>query len=229
MNETKERKVELYLEQIKYVSAENSSIQEKFLASVDVPLVALGLFIFYIETSAATEAKQIYLLLPFLCFSILFNLIKYTIRILINNGYLKHLEKQINLLMNDKMFLLNRVLKDTSTFSWGFAVSTTLVQIPIYLAISSFLMREFIEAFRTNEGLGGFGVFLVVCLVVEVFLILIMLMDLILVQTKVIMKIEEIMADEDYLQSPEEEGWIKKLFIRAVIFINRKQGNGKMY
>lgn len=59
MNETKERKVELYLEQIKCVSAENSSIQEKFLASVDVPLVALGLFIFYIETSAAPEANQL--------------------------------------------------------------------------------------------------------------------------------------------------------------------------
>lgn len=171
-------------------------------------MAALGLLIFYIETSSDDNigVEKMYLLLPFLCLSILYNLIKYSIRIFINNGYLKHLEKQITLIMNDKMFLLNRELKDISAFRSGFAVTTTLAQFPIYIAIGVFLMQQFIDVIRQDKTIDLLCVYLIACLVIEFIFILMMSIDLILVQTKTIMRIDAILEEKDYLQKPEEEG-----------------------
>lgn len=222
---TKEKKADLYLEQIKYIRDENNSIQDKFLSGVDVPLAALGILIFYIESEGNepdNTARILYLLLPFLCISILYNLIKYSIRILINNGYLKHLEKQMNLIFDEKIFLMNKSLRDTSAFPLGFAIMTTFAQIPIYFAIGLFLLMRFGTVIKEIEISEAFCVCLIVCLVIEIVFIVMMSIDLILVQTKTLMKIDEILEDKDYLYKPEEEGifkkwqkyWINKLEVR---------------
>lgn len=222
ISELQEKKVELYLEQIKYIREENNSIQDKFLSGVDVPLAALGVLIFYIESAGEevqSNVRVLYLLLPFLCLSIVYNLIKYSIRILINNGYLKHLEKQINLIFRDKIFLMNKYLRDTSVFPLGFAVITTFAQIPIYIAIGVFLLLRFAVVIRELDLPIAFCMLLKGSLVVEMAFILMMSADLILVQMKTLMKIDEILEDEDYLYRTEEEGilkrwqkyWIKKL------------------
>lgn len=61
-----EQLINLYLEQIKYLVNENISIQNQFLAGINLPLAALGLLIYNLEKNAyIPEIKNIYLLLPF--------------------------------------------------------------------------------------------------------------------------------------------------------------------
>lgn len=84
-------KVYLYLEQIKCLRQENISIQDKFLAGSGITLSALGVIVFYIENSLdnGRDFTYFYLFLPFFYCAIPYNTIKYSIRMIAINGYLK--------------------------------------------------------------------------------------------------------------------------------------------
>lgn len=123
----KKKLINLYLEQIKYLRQEYVSIQDKFLANTSIPLMVLGVMVYYIETSL-TEGRDFtyfYLVLPFLYFSIPYNTIKYTIRMMGINGYIKYLENTINILMEEKVFSWNTRLINSGCFG-GFGFVTTM-------------------------------------------------------------------------------------------------------
>ena len=191
------RKVDLYLEQIKYITAENNSIQEKFLAGVDIPLAALGILIYYLESIEGSISK-LYLLLPFFCLFIFYNLLKYTVRIFINNGYLQHLEAKINNIVGEKVFLMNQGMRDISTFKkLGFAVLTTGAQVPIYIAISVFFGYRFCEAWSTYEDIRVFSNLLIVLLGVELVFLAMMGRDAIKVRKEVVEKAKRLFDDNE--------------------------------
>ena len=191
------RKVDLYLEQIKYITAENNSIQEKFLAGVDIPLAALGILIYYLE-SIESGISKLYLLLPFFCLFIFYNLLKYTVRIFINNGYLQHLEAKINNIVGEKVFLMNQGMRDISTFKkLGFAVLTTGAQVPIYIAISVFLGYRFCEAWSTYEDIRVFSNLLIILLGVELVFLAMMGRDAIKVRKEVVEKAKRLFANNE--------------------------------
>lgn len=185
------KKIDLYLEQIKYITAENNSIQEKFLAGVDIPLAALGIMIYYIESK--DEVNHLYLILPFFCLFIFYNLIKYTVRIFINNGYLQHLESQINNIVGEKIFLMNQGLRDTSTFKkLGFAVLTTGAQVPIYIAIGIFLGSRFVQIYNLSEGVRVLENLLIVLLIIELIILAMMGRDAIKVRRNVVEELKRV-------------------------------------
>ncbi len=62
---TRKYQIGLYLEQIKYLRQENISIQNCFLAASSIPLTAVGLLVYYIETSEGQKVQFLYLILPF--------------------------------------------------------------------------------------------------------------------------------------------------------------------
>lgn len=189
------KKIDLYLEQIKYITAENNSIQEKFLAGIDIPLVALGIMIYYIEST--DEMEYLYLLLPFFCLFIFYNLIKYTVRIFINNGYLQHLESQINSIIGEKIFLMNQGVRNSSTFKkLGFAVLTTGAQVPIYIAISIFLGNRFIQSYNVSSETRGLDNLLILMLVLELVFLAMMGRDSIKVRRNVVEEIKR-MSESD--------------------------------
>lgn len=191
------RKVDLYLEQIKYITAENNSIQEKFLAGVDIPLAALGILIYYLESIDGSISK-LYLLLPFFCLFIFYNLLKYTVRIFINNGYLQHLEAKINNIVGEKVFLMNQGMRNISTFKkLGFAVLTTCAQVPIYIAISVFFGYRFCEAWSTYEDIRAFSNLLIVLLGVELVFLAMMGRDAIKVRKEVVEKAKRLFDDNE--------------------------------
>lgn len=141
--------INLYLEQIKYLRQENISIQDKFLASVSIPLSVLGVVVYNIETSTNKNFSNFYLFLVFLYFLIPFNTLKYSIRMMGINGYIKYLEYKINNFMEENVFSWNTRLINSGYFG-GFAFTTTLAQIPIYIVCFIFLFKKYLEI--KNEG-----------------------------------------------------------------------------
>lgn len=180
----KEYLVNLYLEQIKYLREENISIQNNFLVGKTIPLTALGLIIYYIESSDK-NLNFIYLILPFLFFGVPYNVIKYTIRMMGINGYTKYLEEQINSLIGKKVFRWNSQLINCGCFG-GFAFITTLAQLPINFIVVAFLIIKFFDVQKTDQIFLNFHKILTICLVLEIIIMIFMLIDLALIQKNVL-------------------------------------------
>lgn len=188
----KQHLINLYLEQIKYLAQENMSIQNNFLAGVNLPLAALGLLIYYIETSNKISAQNIYIILPFLYFFIPYNLIKFSTRMLSIDAYLTYLENQINTLMGKDVFLWNKELIDCSLLPCGFGKGTTIVQLPIHLVSIFYLVIKFINAINTTITFKNYRIFFVTCLILELFGMLIMLIDAACIEGIIAKKIAKI-------------------------------------
>lgn len=180
----KEQLINLYLEQIKYLVEEKISIQNQFLAGVNLPLVALGLLVYYIEMNI-DKVRNIYLLLPFFYLFIPYNLIKFTIRILGINEYICYMEQEINSLLKTEVFMWNRKLINTSVFPGGFAFVTTLAQIPIHLVTVVFLIYKFCDTINYNEAFGEYRIFLSIALFLVLFGMILMLIDCVMIKKRV--------------------------------------------
>lgn len=186
MTEDKKYLINLYVEQIKYLRQENVSIQDKFLNGNAIPLTALGVMIFYIESQ---KLYFIYLFLPFLYLAVPYNVVKYTIRMMGINGYIKYLESKVNFLMKDDVFLWNSHLIDSGFFG-GFALVSTLAQIPIHVVAFIFLVCKFLETQKSTIYFQEYHSLLNMMLVMEAFFIGFMLLDAALVQQIVLEKLE---------------------------------------
>lgn len=185
-----EQLINLYLEQIKYLVNEKISIQNQFLAGVNLPLVALGLLIYNLEKNASIQGvENIYLLLPFLYLLIPYNLIKFSTRMLGINGYLKYLEQQINALCNHDVFLWNHKLINCSIFPGGFATITTLGQIPIHMVTITYLIVKFYNIICLQSPLNYYHMFLIVCLILIIIIMILMLLDTAFVQKTILKKL----------------------------------------
>lgn len=178
----------LYVEQIKYLRQENISIQDKFLSWVSIPVAVLGVFIYYIEQA---EIISLYLILPFLYFLTPYNLIKYTIRMLAINGYIKHMEREINILTKGNTFLWNSELINSSFFKGGFSAITTLAQVPLHLVSGLYLIVKFKETLTFDTYFKSFHAVLVVCMILEALILILMLIDAVLIQNIIAKKIKE--------------------------------------
>ena len=106
------------------------------------------------------------------------------------NGYLKHLEQQINELTGKEIFMWNRELINCSVFPGGFSVVTTLGQIPIHAVTIVYLVKKFFEIINTRQQLSLYLIFLIVCLITVLVMMALMLIDTIFVQKKIIKKID---------------------------------------
>lgn len=191
-NMRKEYLISLYLEQIKYLRQENVSIQNSFLAGISIPVVALGVLIFYIENSKMKSVRSLYLILPFLYFSIPYNVVKYTTRMMAINGYIKKLERKINVLMSDKIFLWNSELINSGFFRGGFAVITTVAQLPIHIIAAIYLLFQFVNTLKVDTLFKPYHLMLFILLGVELIGMICMLVDAAVVQKIVMKKVESL-------------------------------------
>lgn len=185
----KQNLINLYIEQIKYLRQEYVAIQNSFLAGSSLPITALGILTYYIENSDKASVNCLYLFLPFLFLFIPYNLIKYSIRMMGINGYMKHIETSINTLVGNKIFLWNNELINCSFLKVGFAVITTAAQIPIYVAITIYILVKFRNALISDIIFKPYHTILTILLFVEFVCILIMIIDFIFVQKEVLKKI----------------------------------------
>ena len=184
MNKTERQSlIDLYLEQIKYLTQQNESIQNNFLTNVGLPLVALGVLIYYIEGCIQDKAvsHSLYLLLPFLYLGIPYNLIKYTTRMLTINRYIKHLENNINDLMKGNVFLWYTELINSSIFPGGFATITTLGLIPINIPILIFIGVKYSEALKIETVFSPYYNLFTYCLLSELIIMGLMLLNTVMI------------------------------------------------
>ena len=186
----KQNLIKLYIEQMQYLRQEYVAIQNSFLAGSSLPLTALGILTYYIEDSGTASVKSMYLFLPFLFLFVPYNLIKYSIRMMGINAYMKHLETSINTLVGKKIFIWNNELINCSCLKkGGFAVITTAAQIPIYVAIAIFILVKFINTLSNDIIFKQYHTILIILLFAEFVFISFMLIDFIFVQKNMKKKI----------------------------------------
>lgn len=158
-------KVTLLLEQIKYIHNEIISIQNSFLAMIYIPLAFLGVMIYYAYTN-----NVIFLILPFLFFWCLYNLMKYSMKIYGLDAYTRYLEESINSICGEPCFLWQSHLINCNGYHiWGI-----LGQLPCFLAVGIFLIHKFLCTFFATP-FSTIGWILLYLLAAEVILLLIML------------------------------------------------------
>lgn len=107
------------------------------------------------------------------------------------NGYLKHLEQQINELCCHEVFLWNRKLINCSIFPGGFSTITTLGQIPIHTVTIFYLIIKFYEVITQQSPLNYYHILLIICLTLTIIIMMLMLLDTILVQKKIFKTIKQ--------------------------------------
>ncbi len=120
-----------------------------------------------------------------------FNVIKYTIRMMAINDYIKCLEQKINQLVENKMFIWNTELINCGIFWGGFAVINTLGQIPIQIAVAIYLFFKFTDTLQTDQILKKFHSWFSTLLIIELICIFGMLIDTLLIQILVIRKVKK--------------------------------------
>lgn len=140
INYTKEN---LLLEQIKYLQAELVSIQQAFLSVISIPLGIYGVMIYY-AISLEESGRVLFVLLPFLFSLSFYNVLKYTIKMLGMDAYIRHLESLINEIRKEPLFLWQSKL----IYSNGYSVLGCAAQLPCFVAILIFLGIKFIEVIQ---------------------------------------------------------------------------------
>ena len=126
----------LILEQIKYLHEEFVSIQQIFVGIISVALAVYAVVIYY---ALSSEKNEIFLLLPFLFSLSIYNLLKYTVRVLGIDAYISHLEKLINTTHQKSLFLWQSYLAYANKYT-PFGV---LPQLPCFFVMGIFLIYRF--------------------------------------------------------------------------------------
>lgn len=139
-------KAKMCLTQITYLHDEMISIQSSFLAMIYIPLAFLGVLIYYAYNSDAQTV--LFLLLPFLFAWSMYNLLKYTMKMLGIDAYTRHLEKKLNKLMEDPTLFL---WQDQLIYQNGYSLWGILGQIPCMMVITVFLVYKFVESILSLE------------------------------------------------------------------------------
>lgn len=143
-----EREEEMVLEQIKYLQNEYVSIQQGFLTVISIPLGVYALLIYYTVNVEHDKIREIlFLLLPFFfCLSI-YNILKYTIKALGLDSYIRHLERILNKSRRKPLFLWQSLF----IYANGYSVLGFIGQMPCILVIFLYLSYNFfLTAIKTT-------------------------------------------------------------------------------
>lgn len=126
----------LIFEQIKYLHGEFVSIQQVFVSVISVAIAVYAVIVYYALNSAKDE---FFLFLPFLFSLSVYNILKYTIRVLGLDAYISHLEKLINVNHKKSLLLWQSYLSGAN----GYVTFGILPQLPCYVAMGIFLFNRF--------------------------------------------------------------------------------------
>lgn len=126
----------LILEQIKYLHGEFVSIQQVFVGIISVALAVYAVVIYYAINS---DKEEIFLILPFLFSLSIYNILKYTIKVLGLDAYIRHLEKLMNITHKKPLFLWQTYL----VYANGYSAFGTFPQLPCFLAMGVYLGYRF--------------------------------------------------------------------------------------
>lgn len=160
----------LVLEQIKYLQSELISIQQAFLGIISVSVGVYALVLYYAFT-ATGSGKKIFIILPFLFSLSLYNIIKYTIKMLGIDAYVRHLESLINTAHNKPLFSWQSYF----IYANGYSVIGIIPQIPCYILIAATLLYKYVQTIvELRLGL-PLASFISILLVIQSFFLILML------------------------------------------------------
>lgn len=134
----------LIMEQMKCLHSELCSIQSSFLGIISVPVAVYGLLIYYaLQLDSKPNPDQpvniLFIVMPFLFLLSVFNILKYTIKMLGIGAYIRHLEGQLNASHRKYLFLWRSYLINANSY----AVVGGMIQLPCFFALAIFLGYEF--------------------------------------------------------------------------------------
>ena len=164
----------LLVEQIKYLHSERCSIQSSFLTIISVALGAYGLIIYQAlsyDKTLCGKVNYVFILLPFLFAMSFYNVIKYTIRMLGINAYIRYLEGTINNKHKKALFQWYSYLIQAK----GSGIIGGIAQFPLFVPIVLFVSQKFMENYEKIKGSGLFADIILVMLICEVLVLVIML------------------------------------------------------
>lgn len=133
----------LIMEQIKSLHNELCSIQSSFLGVISVPVAVYGLLIYYglQLDSKLKPSNTLFIVMPFLFLLSVFNILKYTIKMLGIGAYVRHLEGQINASHEKHLFMWRSYLINANSY----AMVGGMFQLPCFFALAIFLGYEFLK------------------------------------------------------------------------------------
>lgn len=165
--ELKEAEENILLEQIKYLNNEMIGIQKAFLGAISLPLGVYAIAIYYALQSK--HQAMIFSVLPFLFSLSVFNILKYTIKMLGIDAYIRHLEGIINSSHKKNLFMWQTYLIHTNHYS----IIGGGCQLPAFFALAAYIGVMF---WKSVDSLGDLKPWLprlfIVLLVVEVVMLL---------------------------------------------------------
>ena len=131
----------LLMEQIKYLQSELCSIQSSFLGIISVPVAVYGLPLYYALQQEGEASNLLFVLMPFLFSLSLFNILKYTIKMMGLDAYTRYLEDQLNRSHGKSLFKWQSHLIYANSYSLVGGV----IQVPCFVALAIFLGYKFYE------------------------------------------------------------------------------------
>lgn len=161
----------LAIEQIKYLQSELCSIQSSFLGVISIPLGVYGLIIYYAFHLEKEYSCILFVLIPFLFSLSLYNILKYTIRMMGLDAYISYLENLINYTHKKTLFRWQSYL----IYANGFSVIGTFAQIPCFFALVVFFGYKFAESIQLVDLPNYCKIILVFLLIFQVIGLLYML------------------------------------------------------
>ena len=132
------------LSQIQYLHTELVSIQQAFLGIISVSIGAYALVLYYAFTTKG-PGKLIFIILPFLFSLSLYNILKFTIKMLGIDAYIRYLETLINLSHKKILFAWQSFL----IYANGYSVLGVIPQIPCSIALFALLIYKYIQTINT--------------------------------------------------------------------------------
>lgn len=127
------------INQIQYLHSEAMGMQSAFLGSISLPVGVFALILYYALSMDAPQQATLFVILPFLFSLSIFNLLKYSIKLLGLDAYIRHLERRLNESYQKPLFLWQSHLVYVNEYS----LIGGLVQMPSFFAISIFLIYKF--------------------------------------------------------------------------------------
>lgn len=198
-----EREETMLIEQIKYLQNELVSIQQAFLSAISIPVGIYVLAIYYAYSSEYSDTM--FAVLPFFFSLSMFNILKYSIKMLGLDAYIRHMEGVINRVHKKSLFLWQSKLIYANSYS----VVGGVCQIPVFIAIAIFLGAKFVQAVQvldTELFPYAAGIFTALLISEVVFLIIILLICLTQYHA-----VDQWCKDIPFELTPENEGELKSL------------------
>lgn len=213
INENEEKMI---LEQIKYLHEEYVSIQQVFINYISISVSVYAVVLYQVFQNYKTK-KFIFIVLPFLFSLSAYNLIKYTLRMLSIDAYIRHMEYMVNASHKKILFAWQSFL----VYANGSSLFGVLPQIPCYAVLAVILGVKYFEKINYYEVFPGFGCLITVMLGMEVFMLAVMLVHAVK-QYYVVLDI----CKEIFIEIIDNNAWerLEKLHTELPWYIRGRKG-----